>query len=61
MCKADLHLSSGLEAIVKNHVFVGVADLQGSLSMLQHHQKLFLINHASLSFVISASHSGTCH
>jgi DNA mismatch repair protein MLH1 len=40
---------TGLEAIVKGHIFVGVADLQGSLSMLQHRTKLYLVNHASLS------------
>ena len=38
-----------LDTIVKNHIFVGVADLGGSLSMLQHQTKLYLVNHASLS------------
>ncbi|KAK4704279.1 DNA mismatch repair protein MLH1, partial [Phenoliferia sp. Uapishka_3] len=38
-----------LDTIVKNHIFVGVADVAGSLSMLQHQTKLYLVNHASLS------------
>ncbi|KAL8279423.1 hypothetical protein RQP46_008235 [Phenoliferia psychrophenolica] len=38
-----------LDTIVKNHIFVGVADLGGSLSMLQHQTKLYLVNHASLA------------
>lgn len=38
-----------LETIVRNHIFVGVADLSGSLSMLQHETKLYIVNHASIS------------
>lgn len=39
-----------LDTIVKNHIFVGVADLGGSLSMLQHQTKLYLVNHGSLAY-----------
>ncbi|KAI5476391.1 DNA mismatch repair protein MLH1 [Pseudohyphozyma bogoriensis] len=41
--------SEKLEQIVRNHIFVGVADLDGSLSMVQHQTKLYLANHAALS------------
>lgn len=36
---------------MRNHIFVGVVDLEGSLSMVQHLTKLYLVNHASLSCV----------
>lgn len=39
--------------MVKNHIFVGVADLGSSLSMIQHQTKLYLVNHSSLSCVSS--------
>lgn len=38
-----------LDQILKGHIFVGVADLGSSLSMLQHQTKLYLVNHASVS------------
>lgn len=44
-------MRSGLDVLVKNHIFVGVADVDTSLSMIQHATKLYLVNHASLSYV----------
>lgn len=38
-----------LEALVKNHVFVGVVGPDQPLSAVQHHQKLLLVNHVSLA------------
>ncbi|GAA6046741.1 hypothetical protein JCM3770_003144 [Rhodotorula araucariae] len=38
-----------LEAIVKGHIFVGVADLATAQSMIQHRTKLYLANHAILA------------
>ncbi|BGP19480.1 DNA mismatch repair protein Mlh1 [Rhodosporidiobolus nylandii] len=38
----------GLDQIVKNHIFVGVADLD-TWSMLQHQTKLYLVNHSALA------------
>lgn len=38
-----------LETIIKNHIFVGVADLKSSLSMLQYQTKLYLVNHSAIS------------
>ncbi|GAA5863109.1 hypothetical protein JCM8547_002800 [Rhodosporidiobolus lusitaniae] len=36
----------GLDQIMKNHIFVGVADLESSWSMIQHQTKLYLVNHS---------------
>ncbi|SCV69555.1 BQ2448_2575 [Microbotryum intermedium] len=38
-----------LDAIVKGHIFVGVADLRSHLSLIQHRTKLYSVNHAALS------------
>ncbi|BGP42915.1 DNA mismatch repair protein Mlh1 [Rhodotorula kratochvilovae] len=38
-----------LEAIVKGHIFVGVADLATAQSMIQHQTKLYLANHGLLA------------
>ena len=46
-------MSTVLEAVIKNHIFVGVADLDSSLSMIQHQTKLYLVNHSSLAYVVS--------
>lgn len=40
-----------LDQIIKNHIFVGVADVNAGLSMVQFQTKLYLINHASISSV----------
>lgn len=42
-----------LTDIIQKHVFVGVVDLQRSLSLLQHETKLYLVNQAALA---SATH-----
>ncbi|GAA6030858.1 hypothetical protein JCM8097_008910 [Rhodosporidiobolus ruineniae] len=39
----------GLDQIVKNHIFVGVADLESCWTMLQHQTKLYLVNHAAFA------------
>lgn len=52
-------MMEGLEAIVKNHIFVGIADLEGSLTMLQHQTKLYLVNHAAISYVSLSLHSAS--
>lgn len=49
---SPLLTATGLERLIKDHTFVGVADLNGALSMLQHRTKLYLINHASLAYVV---------
>ena len=38
-----------LDALVKNHVFVGVVGPDQPLSAIQHQQKLLLVNHVSLA------------
>ncbi|KAM0749340.1 putative DNA mismatch repair protein [Meredithblackwellia eburnea MCA 4105] len=38
-----------LDSVIKNHIFVGVADLEGGMSMIQHQTKLYLVNHAALA------------
>jgi DNA mismatch repair protein MLH1 len=43
-----------LDSIVKNHIFVGVADVNSGLSMIQYQTKLYLVNHASISSVDSS-------
>lgn len=40
-----------LDQIIKNHIFVGVADASSGLSMVQYQTKLYLVNHASVSYV----------
>lgn len=37
-----------LSEILEQHTFVGVADLQRSLSLIQHGTKLYLVNHGAL-------------
>ncbi|GJN93144.1 hypothetical protein Rhopal_006191-T1 [Rhodotorula paludigena] len=39
----------GLEAIIKGHIFVGIADLATSQSMIQHQTKLYLVNHSAIA------------
>ncbi|PWN52715.1 DNA mismatch repair protein MutL [Violaceomyces palustris] len=38
----------GLTEALRNHTFVGVADLERDLSLLQHETKLYLVNHAAI-------------
>ncbi|GAA5824837.1 hypothetical protein JCM11251_005364 [Rhodosporidiobolus azoricus] len=38
-----------LDKIVKNHIFVGVADIASSRSMIQHQTKLYIVNHSSFA------------
>ena len=38
----------GFTEILSNHTFVGIVDLNRSLSLIQHSTKLYLVNHASL-------------
>lgn len=41
-----------LGEILTKHAFVGIADRQMGLSLIQHSTKLFLVNHATLGYVI---------
>lgn len=41
--------NAGLEAIIKGHIFVGIADLATSQSMIQHQTKLYLVNHSAIA------------
>lgn len=45
------HLNADLDAIIKNHIFVGVVDLVSCQSMIQHQTKLYMIGHARLAYV----------
>lgn len=45
---ADVRRVAGLDALIKGHIFVGVADLDSCISMIQHQTKLYLVNHASI-------------
>lgn len=38
-----------LSEIIQKHTFVGIADFQRCLSLVQHETKLYLVNHAALS------------
>ncbi|BGO94970.1 hypothetical protein NBRC10512_003870 [Rhodotorula toruloides] len=38
----------GLDALIKGHIFVGVADLVTRKSMIQHQTKLYIIDHAAI-------------
>ncbi|GAA5914914.1 hypothetical protein JCM6882_008108 [Rhodosporidiobolus microsporus] len=38
-----------LDKIIKNHIFVGVADLASSRSMIQYQTKLYIIDHSSFA------------
>lgn len=40
---------TGLDAIIKGHIFVGVVDLVSCQSVIQHQTKLYLIGHARLA------------
>ncbi|POY75927.1 hypothetical protein BMF94_1011 [Rhodotorula taiwanensis] len=40
-----------LDAIIKNHIFVGVVDLVSCQSTIQHQTKLYMIGHARLAYV----------
>ncbi|BGP34824.1 DNA mismatch repair protein Mlh1 [Rhodotorula toruloides] len=39
----------GLDALIKGHIFVGVADLDTCKSMIQHQTKLYIVDHAAIS------------
>ena len=49
-------LNIGLSDILKDFTFVGIVDLDRSVSLIQHSTKLFIVNHAALSYV-SRCHS----
>ncbi|GAA6049587.1 hypothetical protein NBRC10513_005927 [Rhodotorula toruloides] len=38
----------GLDALIKGHIFVGVADLETCKSMIQHQTKLYIVDHAAI-------------
>ncbi|KAF8519443.1 DNA binding protein [Gautieria morchelliformis] len=40
---------SSLTEIIEKHIFVGIVDLNRSLSLLQHATKLYLVNHGALA------------
>ncbi|KAG8832709.1 DNA mismatch repair protein [Serendipita sp. 399] len=39
----------GMTEIMEKHIFVGIADYERCLSLLQHETKLYLVNHAALA------------
>ncbi|KAG8792592.1 DNA mismatch repair protein [Serendipita sp. 398] len=41
----------GMTEIIKEHIFVGIADYERCLSLIQHETKLYLVNHAALAYV----------
>lgn len=43
---------SDLCEILENHIFVGIVDLNRTLSLLQHSTKLYLVNHGALAYVL---------
>jgi DNA mismatch repair protein MLH1 len=42
-------ISIELAEILEKHIFVGIIDLERSVSLMQHSTNLYLVNHASLA------------
>ena len=43
--------------ILREHIFVGIVDMNKGLSVVQHSTKLYLVNHSSIALVILRSFS----